>query len=66
MATVKSLKSDVSSVSPWSEQLEELRVVRVYIELRYWWKYGDKKTRINQLNDTVRIKSADLSDIFLS
>ena len=51
MATVKSLKSDVSSVSPWSEQLEELRVVRVYIELRYWWKYGDKKTRITQLNE---------------
>ena len=21
------------------------------VELRYWWEYGDEKTRINQLNE---------------
>ena len=28
--------------------------VRVYmqkVELRYWWEYGDEKTRINYLNE---------------
>ena len=45
-----SLKADVSSVSPSSERLEALWVVCVYrqkMELRYWWEYGDEKTRIN-------------------
>ena len=38
------------------------------VELRYWWEYGDEKTRINYwvkwkaLVDTVGIKSADLED----
>ena len=40
LATVKRLKASVSRVSPSSEQLE----------LRYWWEYGDEKTRINKLN----------------
>ena len=22
------------------------------VELRYWWEYGDEKTRINKLNDS--------------
>ena len=47
---VVSLKADVSSVSPSSERLEEWWVVWVYnqkTELRYWWEYGDQKTRIN-------------------
>ena len=47
MATLKSLKADVSSVNPLLEQLEELWIVYVYeqkVELRYWWEYSDNKT----------------------
>ena len=48
--TAKSLKAEVSSVSPSSERFEELSVVWVYMqkmELRCWWEYGDEETRIN-------------------
>ena len=47
MATLESLKADVSSVNPLLEQLEELWIVYVYeqkVELRYWWEYSDNKT----------------------
>ena len=51
---MKNFKADVSSVSPSSERLEALWIVSVYLqkmELRYWWEYGDEKTRINKLNE---------------
>ena len=64
LATVKSLKADVSSVSPFSERLEELWVACAF--LYYWWKYGDEKTREwKALVDTVEIKSTDLKEKFL-
>ena len=47
---MKSLKAHISSVSPSSERFEELRVcVGLYADngVRYWWEYGDEKTRIN-------------------
>ena len=43
----KGKNTDVSSVSPSLERLEELWVVYVdmqKVELRYWWEYGDEKT----------------------
>ena len=42
------------------------------MELCYWWEYGDKKTRINWLNekhffvDTMWLKSVYLKDNFCS
>ena len=44
---VKGKNTDVSSVTPSLERLEELWVVYVdmqKVELRYWWEYGDEKT----------------------
>ena len=43
LSTVKSLKADVSRVSPSSERLEELWVVCGFICINYWWEYGDEK-----------------------
>ena len=53
LATLKSFKADISSVSPFSEEMEELWVVCVdmqKMELHHWWEHGDKKKMINQLN----------------
>ena len=54
-ATVASLKSEVSSASPSSEQMGELWVVSVYMrnmELRYLREHGNEKIRIKQLTIT--------------
>ena len=55
MATVKSLKADVSSVNPSSEQMEKLRFVCGVI-CRKWsyaigGNFGNEKTRMNKLNE---------------
>ena len=37
------------------------------MELRYWWKYGDEKTREwKALVDTVEIKSTDLKEKYFA
>ena len=38
LTTINSLKADVSTVSPWSEQLEELWVVCGFIRRK--WSYA--------------------------
>ena len=75
MASVKSLKADVLSVSPSSEQLEELwaECVGLYAEngatllVGIWWR--ENKNKLVEWKelfaDTVGIKSADLKDKFL-
>ena len=74
---VQSLKADVLSVSPLSEQLEEWWVVCGFICRKWsytiggslvgiWWQ--ENKTKLVEwkaLIDTMRIKSADLEDKFL-
>ena len=74
MASVKSLKADVLSVSPSSEQLEELWVecVGLYAEngatllVGIWWQENKNKlVEWKVLVNTVVIKSADLEDKFL-
>ena len=42
MATVERFKADILSISPTSEQIEELREK---MELRYWWEHGNKKNK---------------------
>ena len=74
LATLKSSKADVSSVSPSSGRLEELWVVCGFICRKWsypfggvWWR--EKKNKLVEwkaLVDTVGIKSADVEDKFCS
>ena len=53
MATFERFKADILSISPTSEQIEELREK---MELHYWWEHGNKtkkNTRINKLIYTL-------------
>ena len=45
MATVERFKADILSISPTSEQIEELREK---MELRYWWEHGKKKKKTQE------------------
>ena len=70
LATVKSLKANFSSVSRFFRAIGgivgSVCVSMLKMELRYWWKYGDEKTREwKALVDTVEIKSTDLKEKFL-
>ena len=51
LASIKSLKVEVSSVTPSSQRLGGivgcLWVYMQKMELRYWREYGDEKTRMN-------------------
>ena len=70
LATIKSLKADISRVSPLSERFEELWVHMQKMEPCYWYEYCDEeKNQLVEWNalalvDTVRIKNADLEDKF--
>ena len=70
LVTVKSLKADVSSVSPSSERLGNF--VGLFAEngamllVGIWWRENKNKlVEWKALVDTVAIKSADLEDEFL-
>ena len=69
LAIVKSLKAEVSSISPSSERLEELWVMCLYAEngatllVGIWWWENNNKLEV--LCDIVGIKSVDLKGKFL-
>ena len=72
--TVKSLKADVSSISPSPERLGELWVVCGFVCRKWsraiggkmdWLVNKNKLVEWKGLVDTVGIKSADLEDKFL-
>ena len=72
LAIVKSLKAEVSSISPSSERLEELWVMCLYAEngatllVGIWWRENNNKlVKWKALIYTVGIKGADLEDKFL-
>ena len=45
MATIKSLKADISRVSPLSERFEELWVHMQKMEPCYWYEYCDEEKK---------------------